>query len=492
MFTIAVDALDEADDPYALAQTLRQLATETADVGVRLLVGTRPGGPHRRLITALGLSPWDDPALIDLDTPAYLSRDDLSEYVYRRLLLADVPPAPGRADTPYRGQEKLARQVAVAVADAAYPAFLIGQLVSRALVLRNKPIRPGDPGWQRFPRTVAAAMDSYLTSLGSLAERDRIEDLLRPLAYARGDGLPLDDVGLWPRLATTLARPGRSYSLGDAAALLDTAADYLIETVVAGQAAYYRLYHQALSDRLREADQRDPRPVSTAQVIFDCLLDVVARGPDGARNWAAAHPYLQSQLAGYAADVGQLAALLDDLGFLVAADPSELFAALQRPGQPTTGKAQVYRHAYQHLAYGADAAAERASYLQLTALRYNTHLAAQFDQLRLLQVWRGSWIRGPRPHPHYIVDRHDAPVIAVLTGEHQGRPVIISADRNGIVRVSDLETGQASLAPVAGHADGMNAVAAGERQGRPVVVSGGHDGTVRVWDLEPANHGSGT
>ena len=69
-FTIAVDALDEADDPPALALTLRRLASETADAGVRLLVGTRPGGPDRRLITALGLSTRDDdPALIDLDTP---------------------------------------------------------------------------------------------------------------------------------------------------------------------------------------------------------------------------------------------------------------------------------------------------------------------------------------------------------------------------------------------------------------------------------------
>ena len=151
-FTIAVDALDEADDPHALALALRQLASDTADAGVRLLVGTRPGGPSRGLITALGLSARDDdPALIDLDTPAYMSRDDLTEYVRRRLLLTDVPPAPGRPDTPYRGRETLAGQVADAVARAAYPTFLIGQLVSRALLLRSQPISPNDPCWQQFP-----------------------------------------------------------------------------------------------------------------------------------------------------------------------------------------------------------------------------------------------------------------------------------------------------------------------------------------------------
>ena len=74
-FTIAVDALDEAEHPRALALTLRRLASETADAGVRLLVGSRRGGPDRRLLTALGLSAYnDDPALIDLDTSAYLSR----------------------------------------------------------------------------------------------------------------------------------------------------------------------------------------------------------------------------------------------------------------------------------------------------------------------------------------------------------------------------------------------------------------------------------
>jgi WD40 repeat protein len=465
---------------------LRRLAGETADAGVRLLVGTRPGGPHRRLITALGLSTRDDdPALIDLDTPAYLSREDLAEYVRRRLLLTDLPPTPGRPDTPYRGREALAGQVAAAVARAAYPVFLIGQLVTRALVVRAEPLSPGDPGWQHFPTTVAEAMDQYLAGVGSQAAQDRVEDLLHPLAYARGDGLPLDDAGLWPQLATALARPGRSYTLGDVATLLDTAADYLIETVITGQAAYYRLYHQALSDRLRERDQQHPRPVSTAQTIYQCLLHTVARHPDGTRDWPTAHPYLHSQLAGHAADVGQLTSLLDDPGFLVAADPAGLFAALQRPGQPPTGNAQIYRHAYPQLPLGADAARERASYLQLAARRHRAHLADQVDQLGLDQPWTTRWIRGQRPHPHYIAGRHDDGVTSVAVGVRQGRPVIVSGSLDGTEQVWDLESGERVLGPLTGHYGGVQAVAVGVRHGRPVIVSGGgFDRTVWVWDLE--------
>ena len=483
-FTIIVDALDEADAPPALALTFRRLASETADAGVRLLVGTRPGGPDRRLITALGLSTRDDdPALIDLDTPAYLSRDDLAEYVRRRLLLTDVPPTPGRPDTPYRGRETLAGQVAAAVARAAHPAFLIGQLVSRALLLRNQPFSPHDPGWQQFPKTVADAMDQYLASVGDQEEQDRVEDLLRPLAYARGDGLPLDDAGLWPRLASALARPGRSYTVGAVATLLDTAADYLIETVVTGEAACYRLYHQALSDRLRNRDQQHPRPVSAAQTVYQCLLDTVASQPDGSRNWPTAHPYLHSQLGGHAADAGQLTSLLDDPGFLVAADPAELFAALQRPGQPPTGNAQIYRNAYPHLPPGADTAGERASYLQLAAQRHRARLTDQLGQLPLRHSWTARWVRGQRPHPHYIVGRHDGGVYAVAVGEWQGRPVVVSGGYDRTVRVWDLESGEPVLSPLSGHKGGVHAVAVGERRGRPVIVSGG-DRTVRVWDLE--------
>ena len=482
-FAIAVDALDEADDPPALALALRRLASETADAGVRLLVGTRPGGPHRRLITALGLSTRDDdPALIDLDNPRYLSREDLAEYVRRRLLLIGVPPTPERPDTPYQDREDLADEVADAVADAAYPAFLIGQLVSRSLLLRGQPISPSDPMWRNFPTTVAAAMDQYLASLGSQTFQDQVKDLLRPLAYARGDGLPLDDAGLWPKLATVLARPGRSYTLADLDTLLDTAADYLIETVVTGQSTYYRLYHQALSDRLRELEH--PRPVSAEQTIYQSLLNTVTFHSDGGRDWATAHPYLLSQLAGYAADAGQLTSLLDDPGFLVVADPAGLFGALQRGSQPPTGNAQIYRLAYPHLSRNADSSGERASYLQLAARRSQELLADQLDRLPLRQPWTARWIRGRQPHPHYIAGRHEDGVEAVAVGQRQGRAVIVSGSDDETVRVWDLESGELVLGPLTGHDEAVGAVAVGERQGRPVIVSGSDDETVRVWDLE--------
>ena len=245
--TIVIDAVDEADDPSGLVLMLRQLASGAADAGVRLLAGARPGGPDRRLITGLGLLGHDNPAVIDLDLPAFVSHGDIAEYVRLRLLLVGVIPGPGQPDTPYRGQELHARQIADAVAAEAYPSFLIGQLVSRALLLRTEPLSPDNVSEEWFPKTASEAMDLYLAGAGDQEQRSRTEDILRPLAYARGDGLPLDDAGLWPRLATALARPGRSYTVRDASAVLDTAAaDFLIETVRTGQATYYRLYHQAL------------------------------------------------------------------------------------------------------------------------------------------------------------------------------------------------------------------------------------------------------
>jgi hypothetical protein len=341
---IVVDALDEAQDPASLAVALHRLTAEAGDTGLRLLVGTRPGGPSRRWLTGLGLTGRDDPALIDLDLSGYLERADLVEYVRRRLLQPDLAPLPGRTHTPYRGQDELAGRVAAAVTEAAYPTFLIAQMVTRALLNRTDPITPSDPGWQRFPDTVELALDDYLRSLGDQQEQSRMEDLLRPLAFARGDGLPHDRVGLWPALASALARPGQSYTLADVDGLLDTAADYLIETVVASEAEYYRLYHQALASRLISRDRRQARATPVEGIIVNSLLATLPQGPTGTRLWNVSHPYLRHHLAGHAAAAGRLLDLLDDEGFIETVNASSLFTALQKL-RPTRGdiSAQIYR-----------------------------------------------------------------------------------------------------------------------------------------------------
>ena len=221
--TLVVDGLDESTRPRQAAAVLRRAAGETADLGVRLLVGTRPG-PQTKLLQALGASAARN--AIDLDDTTYLEKADLAEYVRRRLLLEGVPPDRLPAhDTPYRGHDHLAERVAEGVANRAYPSFLIAALTAVGLVRSGTVVNVDEDGWDQFPTTVAAAMDDYLDRFDQ--DRDRVEDLLRPLAYSYGDGLPPDE--LWAGLAARLAGPGRTYTDKDIGWLLGAAADYLLE-----------------------------------------------------------------------------------------------------------------------------------------------------------------------------------------------------------------------------------------------------------------------
>jgi hypothetical protein len=287
--TFVVDGLDESINdesinPRQAAGMLRRLASNTADLGVRLLVGTRPG-PQMKLLQALGASAVRN--AIDLDDAAYMDKADLAEYVRRRLLAEGVPPERLRApDTPYRGHPHLAKRVAARVADRAYPSFLIAALTSVGLVGRRKPVNVEEAGWDQFPTKVADAIDDYLDRFDT--DRDRVEDLLRPLAYSFGDGLRPDE--LWAGLATGLAGPGRAYTVVDVRWLLDTAADYLLEAtanmrVGADTGPVYRLYHQALIDHLRELDV--VRGASVEERAYRLLLSWVPRRPQGRRTGSA-------------------------------------------------------------------------------------------------------------------------------------------------------------------------------------------------------------
>ena len=93
-------------------------------------------------------------------------------------------------------------------------------------------------------------MDDYLDRFDQ--DRDRVEDLLRPLAHSFGAGLPTDALG---RPGHPTGRTHPHLHVQDIGWLLNTAADYLLETTAdtrAGRGTAYRLYHRALIDDLRD------------------------------------------------------------------------------------------------------------------------------------------------------------------------------------------------------------------------------------------------
>jgi WD40 repeat protein len=461
--TIVVDALDEAVEPTALAgRLLRPLAADAASVGVRVLVGTRPGRDDD-LLKSMGAGAVQ----VDLDQLPYLERVDLVKYVHRRLLLADQPTA----STPYRGNEELAGLVAEGVATRAYPSFLVAQLVSRTLVEQDTTVDSTARDWQaRFPASVADAMQAYLERFG--ADERKVRDLLRPLAYAEGTGFHRDQ--LWSTLASALAQ--RPYTTSDVDWLLDWAADYLVQqTHVSGQVTY-QLYHQALVEHLRPAEAETQQ-----QWITTALLKLVPLLPSGGRDWVAAHPYIRAHLSSHAAAARRIDALLGDPGFALAADPVRLLRALPAvQTEAAEAVAGVIQAALHHLRKLEMPIGDKAAYLELTARQQG--VAGFADGVRRLgtpQPWSTEWANWRHTQVHHVVGRHAGALVnAVAVGSLEGRPIAVSGGSDGM-RVWDLATG-AELRSLADFE--VNAIAVGSLEGRPVAVSAGKD-IMRVWDL---------
>jgi hypothetical protein len=274
-----VDAVDEAVDPAALVNgLLRPLIDTCAGSGLRLLLGAR-----RHLLDRLG----PGAVRVDLDDEEYA--DPASLRAYTRRCLRETAPAgsPGR-----QAPAQALAAVAEAVADAAGWSFLVALITARTLASRPDLPDPADPAWRAsLPKTAAGAMRTDLqTRLGADAQRAR--DLLTPLAFALGAGLPWED--LWAALATELATA--AYTDEDLVWLRRNAGSYIVEAVEAG-GSVYRLYHEALAEHLRQG--RDPRHVHAA--ITEFLTEHTPDTPDGERDWARAHPYTRAHLATHAA-----------------------------------------------------------------------------------------------------------------------------------------------------------------------------------------------
>ncbi|MBO4269097.1 caspase family protein [Microbispora triticiradicis] len=471
--TVLIDALDEAVTPGSLCTRILRPLIDHARGRIRLLVGTRP-----HLLERLGL---DRSEQVDLDAERYADPDALHVYTVRNLVEA-------HHDSPYLDcPPQLRTAIAQEVATAAGLSFLVARIAASTLAATQEIPSPDDIAWRRsLPRLPGEAMRRDLDHrLGDNAERAR--DLLRPLAFAEGQGLPWEDI--WPSVASAIS--GRPYANDDLLWLRRNAGAYVVEATEADRSAY-RLYHQALAEHLRDGDGVHAADVHAA--IVRALISRVPHSLDGKRDWSRAHPYTLRHLATHAACSKTLDDLVCDLEYLVHADPDVLMTHLHTVESDAAQlPVAIYRASIgTHRQGGPD---KRRQVLALDAVRYNApSIQAALNSKAANHAWKPLHATGGRLSSAVLntLTGHTETVTAVACTVLNGRPVVVSGSDDATVRVWDLSTGQVVGQPLAGHTETVNAVACTVLNGRPIAVTGSgdafssgdsEDNTVRVWDL---------
>ncbi|MFD6096373.1 hypothetical protein ACFWF4_08715, partial [Nocardiopsis flavescens] len=464
-FTVLIDALDEATTPRSLcAQVVRPLS-DHAQRRIRLLVGTRPF-----LLPQLGL---DREKCLDLDDPSYADPKALRAYALRNL--KDAHP-----QSPYRNQNDATVQaVADAIAQAAGTSFLVARITASTLAASSELPDPADRRWREsLPSHVGQAMANDLsTRLGD--DLQRAQDLLRPLAFAEGQGLPWEDI--WAAVASKMA--GRTYTDADLHWLRDNAGSYVIEAVEFDRSAY-RLYHQALADHLRAGvDER-----SAHEVFHTVLADRVPYDTSGKRDWARAHPYALRYLAEHAGHTDRFDDVLTDPGMMVHAFPEGLSPHLQHASSKEARlAAAVYKASIG--VHKPLSPRQRRRVLAADAARYGA------DSLRRTHTadtsgYQPEWATGSDlPAPALITtlaDLHTSEVTAVAaTTLPDGTPIAITAGSlDGTIRLWDLTTHQPIGTPLTGHTSRVKAIATTTLpDGTPIAITTNFNDTIRLLDL---------
>lgn len=488
-FNVVVDALDEASEPDRIISDL--LEPLHAVHAVKLLVGTR-----LEYASKLGEGTFQ----LRVDQPDYFEKADLEEYVTTRLFEEHKK---GKR-SPFRKNVRLIAKLAKSVADNTYPNFLIARLVTdeilntpqkatylsgalfAALLTISFPPSLGEvlsTGWRTalklflrsrtdFPSTVGRAFERFLSRFGS--DEQKARDLLKPLAWTEGAGLPWDVV--WPALASALS--GRFYGDDDIRWALNNAGAFIIETLEEGRSVY-RLYHQAVTDYLRQESDAESQ-----SMIVGTLIETVPLFEEGrpGYDWRQAHPYVRVHLAEHAAACGKLGELLKDPLFLLTADPDRLLTVLDAQ---EADDVQVIRRLYKLGIHHQKAKPieEAASYLEMIARQSGAEqFASEISKLPFSRAWKASWAHWLPSGTHRQISKGSAVLSLALVRVH-GNLQIVVGGQDGRVRTWDFLRGSFLGEAFTGESFLVNCIAVCELQGVPLVVAGCTDGTVRLWDL---------
>lgn len=474
-FRIVVDSLDEAGPAGDRAEAqriawelLRPLATVPC---VRLVIGTR-----RELLPYIG----DRVQVVDLDDAEYSGDTSTSEYVER--ILTDV-------SSPYTSLPQSARAIAEEVARRAGHCFLVARMAASAL-LRGDAINTRVPGWaESLPSDVGGAFEAYLRRLPD-ERRDASTWLLTTLAFSEGHGLPRK---FWLRVARRLC--GLPLREAEVDTLLEEEGSYLSTVPVAG-VKHFRLYHQALTDHLRQRILRHRDLQDIAERFVDTLLELT---PD--RDWSRAHPYVRSHLATHAAAAGTIEDLVADPSFVLAAEPTGLLVAVRHVRHDPALAMAVERCA-DVLVNATPQGVDRAARLAFAAESNGASELARRAEALSTSVQRVR-VESRPVTPHRIIGRHEEVSYSTTRFAHSwmledavlpdGSRVILGVSRHAPYKnVPDAPVPQVhvwavddpSRSTVLPHPDAVVDLALlPADQGQTLVATLDRVGDLRVWNL---------
>ena len=434
VFTLLADALDEAQQPHAIAASfLRRLA---ATPGVRVVVGTRrsvaegpdlPEPTDQGLLDAVGTT--REPVVVDHDPEA------VRAYIDARLEAAVFSPF---------SAEPVRRATAARISARQAP-FLMARLAVTELVAR--PELADDP--RGIDELLAAGHRGLFgAAIDRLGRRSATTvALLRSLAFGLGRGLPRAG-GVWATVCGAVS--GSDPPDPDALdAALEEAAAFVTLDGDDAQSTY-RLAHQVFVEHFAAEASEGEAPIHAA--IARGLVDLAhERG-----GWAVANPYILRRLPGHAALGGGLADLLSEPEALDHLGLAELRARVMdvffgRWDIPAPALA-VLREAE---------ALERLAPPDRSPFRA---LVAKVDRpghppltISPTAVVRPVLAAGAPARTHLTLRGHEGRVLAVAVGAlADGRAVVASGGDDGTVRLWDPATGAAvSVLPVLTQVNGV-------------------------------------
>ncbi|MFE2584012.1 hypothetical protein [Streptomyces sp. NPDC059378] len=495
--TLLFDALDEAEQPLTIADTLlRPLAALPT---VRIIIGTRrstregpdqPAPTDTDILDALQPRPTSDvaspvPDLQYVEVPR--DPEALAGYLRAKLHAAKHRGALDVDDS------HIATAVHRLVTDhhlggAEPQQFLYARLAAHELL--------NDPGLLTDPTPLIGRTHRQLFTRAlhrlHLTNLD-YTPLLQALGLAQGRGLP-DQDGVWAcaanALTTTPADTGASIS-----ALLRDAAPYLALDQEHGQSVY-RLAHRAFTEHFTTAhDTAQTHAHLTAALTHHALQ---TRGSSDGTDPAlkAVSPYIRHHLAAHARlghTVGALDTLAertDVLDTLDLASITALHHGLPSNELPPAIAGTILLQHYARIT-ALDPQAHGAigwrrwyrrlgtTYIQGTTPPTETHVH-DADQ------WPPALIAGANPrrqlHLQLTGDTRGVNAVAVFTAA-DGTPRLASAGDDRTVRIWNPATGTQDGEALTGHTDSVNAVAVfTAADGTPRLASASDDKTVRIWN----------